>query len=128
MLIPLSQQATTTPKVRAAIQASDGPASVLAERFRHDGADAYKWRHRDSVLDRSHTAHRLRTTLNSSTGTCRVAFAPKGHCFVSLDDLCWRWFGVSESGCPRALPGLDRCLRRHGVGTWRDLKVKDVRP
>ena len=33
MLIHLHQQATTTPKVRAAIQASDEPASVLAERF-----------------------------------------------------------------------------------------------
>jgi len=33
MLIQLHKQATTTPKVRAAIQASDAPASVLAERF-----------------------------------------------------------------------------------------------
>jgi len=33
MLIYLHKQATTTPKVRAAIQASDEPASVLAERF-----------------------------------------------------------------------------------------------
>lgn len=33
MLIHLHKQATTTPKVRAAIQASDEPASTLAERF-----------------------------------------------------------------------------------------------
>jgi len=33
MLIQLHKQATTTPKVRAAIQASDAPASILAERF-----------------------------------------------------------------------------------------------
>jgi len=33
MLIHLHKQATTTPKVRAAIQASGEPASVLAERF-----------------------------------------------------------------------------------------------
>ena len=33
MLIHLHKQATTTPKLRAAIQASDAPASVLAERF-----------------------------------------------------------------------------------------------
>ena len=32
MLISLHKQATTTPKVRAAIQASDAPAPVLAER------------------------------------------------------------------------------------------------
>jgi len=33
MLIHLHKQATTTPKVRAAIQASAESASVLAERF-----------------------------------------------------------------------------------------------
>ena len=33
MLIQLHKHATTTPKVRAAIQASYEPASVLAERF-----------------------------------------------------------------------------------------------
>jgi hypothetical protein len=33
MLIRLHSQATTTPKVRAAIQASDEPGTVLAERF-----------------------------------------------------------------------------------------------
>ncbi len=33
MLISLHKQATTTPKVRAAIQASDEPAWALAERY-----------------------------------------------------------------------------------------------
>ncbi|WP_269812827.1 hypothetical protein [Pontibaca salina] len=33
MLIHLYSQATTTPKLRAAIQASDEPVSVLAKRF-----------------------------------------------------------------------------------------------
>jgi len=33
MLISLHKQATTTPKVRAAIQASEEPAWVLADRF-----------------------------------------------------------------------------------------------
>ena len=33
MLINLHSQATTTPKVRAEIQASDEPAWALAERF-----------------------------------------------------------------------------------------------
>ncbi len=33
MLIQLHSQATTTPKIRAKIQASDEPAWVLAERF-----------------------------------------------------------------------------------------------
>ena len=41
--------ATTTPKVRAAIQASDAPAPVLAERYGVTEQTVYKWRHRDSA-------------------------------------------------------------------------------
>ena len=48
MLVHLHKQATTTPKVRAAIQASDEPASVLAERFgttEQTGGHLYKLPH-----------------------------------------------------------------------------------
>ena len=44
MLIHLHSQATTTPKVQAAIQASDAPASVLAERFGTTEQTVYKWK------------------------------------------------------------------------------------
>jgi hypothetical protein len=66
MLINLHSQATTTPKVRAEIQASDEPAWVLAEQYGTTEQTVWKWRKRDSVNDRSHTAHRLQTTNNSS--------------------------------------------------------------
>jgi transposase-like protein len=85
MLIHLHKQATTTPKVRAVIQASREPASVLAERFGTTEQTIYKWRHRDSVLDRSHTAHRLQTTLTSAQEA--VATALRKTLLVSLDDL-----------------------------------------
>ena len=49
MLISLHKQATTTPKVRAAIQASDEPGTVLAERYGVTLQTIYKWRHRDNV-------------------------------------------------------------------------------
>ena len=39
-------RATTTPKVRAAIQASVEAASVLAERFGTTEQTVYKWKHR----------------------------------------------------------------------------------
>jgi transposase-like protein len=54
MLILLHKQATTTPKVRAAIRARREPASVLAERFGTTEQTIYKWRRRDTVLDPSH--------------------------------------------------------------------------
>ena len=44
MLIHLHKQATTTPKVRAAIQASDDAGTVLAERFGVTPQTIYKWR------------------------------------------------------------------------------------
>ena len=63
MLIHLRSQATTTPKVRAAIQASEEVGTVLAEQFGVTPQTIYKWRKRDSIEDRSHTPHRLQTTL-----------------------------------------------------------------
>ena len=51
MPIHLHKQATTTPKVRAAIEASKEPASALAERFGTTDQTVYKWKDRDSVHD-----------------------------------------------------------------------------
>ena len=66
MLIHLHKQATTTPKVRAAIQASDEVGTVLAERFGVTPQTIYKWRKRDSIEDSSLTPHRLQTTLTQA--------------------------------------------------------------
>jgi transposase-like protein len=85
MLIHLHSQATTTPKIRAAIQVSDEPAWVLAERFGTTEQTVWKWRERDSVHDRSHTAHRLQTTLTPAQEA--VAVALRKTLLVSLDDL-----------------------------------------
>jgi len=138
MLIHLHKQATYhcpagdciaicregTPKVRAAIRASGEAASVLAERFGTTEQTIYKWRHRDSVQDRSRTAHRLQTTLTSAQEA--VAVALRKTLLVSLDDLL---AVVREFLNPNASrSGLDRCLRRHGVGNLRDLKAKEARP
>ena len=118
MLIQLHSQATTTPKVRAAIQASAEPASALAERFGITEQTVYKWKHRDSVHDRSHTPHRLQTTLTPAQEA--VAVVLRKTLLVSLDDLL---AVVREFLNPEvSRSGLDRCLRRHGVaicGTCR---------
>ena len=101
MLISLHKQATTTPKVRAAIQASSEPAWVLADRYAISEQTVWKWRKRDSVHDRSHTPHRLQTTLTQ----LRQAVAVVVREFLNPN--------VFRSG-------LDRCLRRHGVANLRD--------
>ena len=124
MLIHLHKQATTTPKVRAAIQSSDDAGTVLAERFGVTPQTIYKWRNRDSVNDLSHTPHRLQTTLTPAQEA--VAVALRRTLLVSLDDLL---AVVREFLNPNASrSGLDRCLRRHGVGNLRDLKAKAPKP
>ena len=73
MLISLHKQATTTPKIRAAIQASTEPAWMVAERYGISEQTVWKWRGRDDVHDRSHTPHRLQTTLTPSQEAVAVA-------------------------------------------------------
>jgi transposase-like protein len=73
MLISLHRQATTTPKVRATIQAIPEPAWIVAERYGISEQTVWKWRKRDSVHDRSHTPHRLQTTLMPAQEAVAVA-------------------------------------------------------
>jgi len=44
MLISLHKQATTTPKIRAALQASTEPAWAAAERYGISEQTVWKWR------------------------------------------------------------------------------------
>ena len=119
MLINLHSQATTTPKTRAEIQASDAPARVLAGRYGTTEQTVWKWRKRDSVNDRSHMAHRLQTTLTPAQEA--VAVALRKTLPVSLDDLLAvvREFlnpDVSRSGldrCPRLPQMADQTSRRY---------------
>lgn len=85
MLISLHKQATTTPKIRAAIQASTEPAWMVAERYGISEQTVWKWRKRDSVHDRSHTPHRLQTTLTPAQEA--VAVALRKSLLLPLDDL-----------------------------------------
>ena len=124
MLIHLHKQATTTPKVRAAIQQSDEVGTLLAERFGVTPQTIYKWRNRDSVEDRSHTPHRLQTTLTPAQEA--VAVELRRTLLVSLDDLLAVVREFLNPNVSRS--GLDRCLRRHGVGNLHDLQAKDPRP
>jgi transposase InsO family protein len=111
MRIALHPNATTTLRIRAAIQASDEPASVLAERHGVSISTIYAWRDRDSTLDRSHTPHRLQTTLSQAQEA--VAVELRRTLGLPLDDLL---AVVREFLHPQATrSGLHRCLKRHGV-------------
>jgi len=120
MPIRLHRQATTTPKVRAAIQASDEPARVLAERYGITKQTVWKWRKRDNVEDRSHTPHRLQTILTPAQEA--VAVELRRTLLIPLDDLLAVVHAFLNPSVSRS--GLDRCLRRHGMGNLRALKPK----
>ena len=80
-------------------------------------------KHRDSVHDRSHTPHRLQTTLTPAQEA--VAVFLRKTLLVSLDDLL---AVVREFLNPEvSRSGLDRCLRRHRVGNLPDLQAKASR-
>ena len=124
MLVRLHSQATTTSKIRVALQTSDEPAWMAAERYGISEQAVWKWRKRDSVEDRSHTPHGLQTALSPAQEA--VAVALRKTLLISLDDL----LAVEREFLnPRATrSGLDRCLRRHGVGNLRDLKTREQKP
>lgn len=119
MMLALHKNARTTPAVRAEIAASgDLSARELSQRYGVTEATIYKWKSRDSVADRSHTAHRLQTTLTPAQEAIVVEL--RRTLLLPLDDLLavTREFlcaDVSRSG-------LDRCLRRHGVGNLNALR------
>lgn len=118
MLINLHTQATTKPKVRAAIEAGDEPASIFSELFGTTEQAVYKSKHRDSVHDLGHTPHRLHKMLTPAQKG--VAVALRKTLLVSLDDLL---AVVRESLHPNASRSeLDRCLRRHGQSNLRDMR------
>jgi transposase-like protein len=124
VLISLHKQATTTPTVRASIQASDEPAWALAERHGTSEQTVWKWRKRNDVYDRSHTPHRLQTTLTPAQEA--VAVALRMTLLLPLDDLLAVVREFLNPNVSRS--GLDRCLRRHGVSRLKDLKPKAPQP
>ena len=93
-------------------------------RFGTTGQTICKWKHRNSVHDRSHTPHRLQATLTPAQEAVTVVL--RKTLLVSINDLL---AVVREFLNPDdSRSGLDRCPRRHGVGSSRDLEAQSPRP
>lgn len=125
MLIALHKNARTTPAPRAEMAASTESADALARRFGVATATAFKWKKRASAHDLPHTAHCLQTILSSAQE--RVAVELRRTLLMPPDDLL---AVMREFVCETvSRSGLDRCLRRHGVGNLNGLKpVKPQEP
>jgi transposase InsO family protein len=83
-----------------------------------------KWKSRDSVHDRPHTAHRLQTTLTPAQEA--VAVELRRTLLLSLDDLLVVVQEFLNNQVSRS--GLHRCLRRHGVGDLSRLTAAPRKP
>jgi transposase InsO family protein len=118
MIVALHKLARTTPAVRAEIASRTAAVSQLAREYGVTPATIYKWKRRESVEDRSHTAHRLQTTL--TTAQEAIAVELRRTLLLPLDDLL---AVMREFVCPGvSRSGLDRCLRRHGAGNLQALR------
>lgn len=119
MLMRLHKNARTTPAIRAELRAATEPVAVLAQRYGISEMTVRKWQAREDPLDRSHTAHRLQTTL--STAQEAIVVELRRTLLLALDDLLVVTRAFINARVSRS--GLDRCLRRHGVA-----RLEDVRP
>lgn len=117
MIIALHKNARTTPAIRAEIAASTDPVAVLAARYGVGQGTIRRWKNRSVFTDASHTAHRLQTTLTPAQEAVVVEL--RKTLLLPLDDLL---AVCREFLCPNvSRSGLDRCLRRHGVGNLKAL-------
>ena len=109
--------ATTTPKTRRYIQQSKKTNKTLAKELGISIDTVRRWRKRGDVHDRSHTAHKLNTTLSEAQEA--VVTELRRSLLLSLDDLLVVTREFINADVSRA--GLDRCLRRHGISRLADL-------
>lgn len=110
-------QARTTPRVRAEIQASSDSVAELARRYNISEPTVAKWKSRTGVSDLSHRPHKLATTLSPAQEAIVVEL--RRLLLLPLDDL----LVITREFVCRDLSrsALDRCLRRHGVNSLREL-------
>lgn len=111
MNIRLHKNATTTPARRAYIQSSPLSVAALALELGVTEDTIRRWKGRDTVEDRSHTAHRLQTTLTPAQET--VVIALRQTLWLPLDDLLAVTHEFVNEKVSRS--GLQRLLKRHGV-------------
>ena len=125
MIVKLHKNARTTPAIRAQLAASNESVAVLAKRFNLAPNTVRKWQARTDFNDRSHTAHNLQTTLSSAQE--HIVIYLRKHLLLPLDDLL---SVTQEFLCPEvSRSGLNRCLRRHGVGNLREMtRSQDNKP
>jgi len=121
MNIHLHANATTTPKTRCYIQASNQSVTQLANELGVSEDTIRRWKRRDGITDGSHIPHRLQTTLTPAQE--RVVVELRKTLLLPLDNLLVVTREFIHPEVSRS--ALDRCLRRHGVANRKALLPKE---
>jgi transposase InsO family protein len=111
MNVKLHANATTTPRTRADIQASQAPVAALARELGVSETTVRRWRRRTQTADRSHAPHRLATNLSSAEET--LIGELRRDLGLSLDDIVEVMRRCVDPSLSRS--AIYRCLRRLGV-------------
>ena len=125
MAATIHSNARTTPMTRREIQAA--PPSVtniaLARKYGLSRHTVAKWRKRADVYDGSHRPHTLHTTLTEAQEA--VIVCVRQLLLLPLDDLLVVAREFLNPELSRS--ALDRCLRRYGVSSLKEM-LRDREP
>jgi transposase len=111
MQVRLHANATTTPRTRAYIQRSKEPVAVLATELGVTERTIRRWHGRTSVADRSHTPHKLATSLTEVEE--RLVVELRTALALPLDDIVEVMHRCVNAKLSRS--AIHRCLKRHGI-------------
>jgi len=117
MNIKLHKLARTTPAIRKEIRQSNLSIKELAEKYSITKDTVRKWKNRETVADKSHRPHNLKTTLSQTEEA--IVIELRKSLLLPLDDLL---VVIREFIQPKmSRSALDRCLRRHGISNLKQL-------
>ena len=117
----IHSNARTTPAIRLEMQNSSLGVVSLARKYNVTNVTASKWKHRDTVEDKSHRPHKLQTTLSPAEE--EVVVQLRTSLLLPLDDLVVVTKRFINSNASRS--GISRCLVRHKISRLRDLMPQD---
>lgn len=111
MQVRLHANATTTPRIRAYIQASGKPVAELATELGVSQTTVRRWRSRDTVADGSHIPKRIATSLSELEEEliCEL----RRNLDLPLDDITEVMRRCVNVRLSRS--AIHRCLKRHGI-------------
>jgi len=116
----LHKSATTTEKVRRAIQNSQESIRTLAKKYGINPKTVTKWKKRQTVKDSPMGPHKRRSTVLSSQDEALIV-AFRRHTLLPLDDCLY----VLQESIPHLTrSSLHRCLQRHGISRLPETRDK----